>query len=212
MSKKILCTVLAILMLFCACGRADIDEGPATIQQETEQSVEKIHGKIEKPIQQEINEKPQKAPTVESKKDAPQKEEIKPDIKGPAKEEKPEAEEKPIEPEQKHKIVSIRICGDENVGQILAKTSIPWEEGMTAFSVLQKVTREHGIQMEFSGGETNAYIEGIANLYEFDSGPLSGWMYRVNGKAVQKSSSACSLSPDDFVEWLYTLNMGKDLD
>lgn len=27
----------------------------------------------------------------------------------------------------------------------------------------------------------SAYIEGIGNLYEFDCGNLSGWMYSVNG-------------------------------
>lgn len=26
----------------------------------------------------------------------------------------------------------------------------------------------------------SAYIEGINNLYEFDCGSLSGWMYKVN--------------------------------
>ena len=27
----------------------------------------------------------------------------------------------------------------------------------------------------------SVYIEGINNLYEFDCGELSGWMYKVNG-------------------------------
>lgn len=31
----------------------------------------------------------------------------------------------------------------------------------------------------------SAYIEGINNLYEFDCGELSGWMYKVNGLVPQ---------------------------
>ena len=51
------------------------------------------------------------------------------------------------------------------------------------FNVLQREMRKAGIHMEFEDTPmyNSAYIEGINNLYEFDCGELSGWMYKVNG-------------------------------
>ena len=68
-----------------------------------------------------------------------------------------------------------------------------------------------GSPMEFSGSGASDYVEGIANLYEFDEGATSGWVYRVNGTLVSKSAGACVLHPGDRIEWIYTLNLGKDL-
>ena len=57
-------------------------------------------------------------------------------------------------------------------------------EGESVFDVLKRVCRENKIHMEFSETPVyqSAYIEGIGNLYEFDCGEGSGWMYRVNGE------------------------------
>ena len=67
--------------------------------------------------------------------------------------------------------------------------------------------------MEFS--ETplygSTYIEGIGNLYEFDCGALSGWMYRVNGTFPNYGCSSYILSDGDVVEWVYTCDLGKDV-
>ena len=57
----------------------------------------------------------------------------------------------------------------------------------------------------------SAYIEGIGNLYEFDAGELSGWIYRVNGKIMSVGCSQYKLKNGDKIEFLYTCNMGKDL-
>ncbi len=50
------------------------------------------------------------------------------------------------------------------------------------FNVLQREMKKAGIQMEFENTPmyNSAYIEGINNLYEFDVGELSGWMYKVD--------------------------------
>ena len=57
----------------------------------------------------------------------------------------------------------------------------------------------------------SAYIEGIANLYEFDCGELSGWMYRVNGWFPNYGCSRYVLQDGDTVEWLYTCDLGEDV-
>jgi pyruvate/2-oxoglutarate dehydrogenase complex dihydrolipoamide acyltransferase (E2) component len=68
-------------------------------------------------------------------------------------------------------------------GVILAPVKAEFTAGESVFDVLQRVCRENGIQMEstVSPAYNTAYIEGIANLYEFDAGETSGWMYSVSG-------------------------------
>ena len=99
-------------------------------------------------------------------------------------------------------------------GVILAPTTVELQEKDTAFSVLQRVCRAQGIPMEasFTPLEHSAYVEGIGNLYEFDCGPQSGWMYRVNGIYPNFSASACTLSGGDTVEFRYTCDLGADID
>ncbi|AHV95846.1 DUF4430 domain-containing protein [Paenibacillus sabinae] len=103
------------------------------------------------------------------------------------------------------------IVGDDELGTILPPTTATVEEGDSALDVLKRITRQHKIQMEYRGAKAAGYVEGIANLYEMDRGAESGWMYRVNGKFPSESAGAYKLKPGDTVEWLYTLDMGKDL-
>jgi hypothetical protein len=56
-----------------------------------------------------------------------------------------------------------------------------------------------------------AYVEAIQNLYEFDCGELSGWMYRVNGVFPNYGCSRYTLKAGDVVEWLYTCDLGRDI-
>lgn len=98
-------------------------------------------------------------------------------------------------------------------GVILAPEEVPFEEGETVFDLLQRQTRAHGIHMEatFTPGYGSSYVEGIANLYEFDCGQQSGWVYLVNGVSPSYGSSQYLLSPGDVVEWAYTCDMGHDV-
>ena len=83
--------------------------------------------------------------------------------------------------------------------------------GETVFDVLQRVTTENGVALSYRQTEYGTYIDGIAGVYEFDRGPLSGWMYRVNGVFPSYSAANYTLSPNDSVEWIYTLDLGKDI-
>ena len=83
----------------------------------------------------------------------------------------------------------------------------------TVFDVLNTVCRNNGVHMEFSFTpvyESN-YIEGINYLYEFDGGPLSGWMYKVNGWFPNYGCSSYYLRDGDVIEWVYTCDLGKDV-
>ncbi|MBQ7566790.1 MAG: DUF4430 domain-containing protein [Oscillospiraceae bacterium] len=98
-------------------------------------------------------------------------------------------------------------------GVLLGATAVPFTEGETVFDVLLRVCREHGLHMEYADTPLygSAYIEGIGNLYEFDVGELSGWMYRVNGTFPNYGCSKYTLSDGDVIEWVYTCDLGADV-
>lgn len=98
-------------------------------------------------------------------------------------------------------------------GVLFPETEVVFYEGESVFHVLQREMKKSRIHMEFvnTPGYQSAYIEGIGNLYEFDCGGLSGWMYRVNGQAPGYGSSRYQLTDGDVVEWLYTCDLGRDV-
>jgi len=98
-------------------------------------------------------------------------------------------------------------------GVILAEMTVVFYEGESVFDVLQRVCKENKIHMEASWTPiyNSAYIEGIHNLYEFDCGALSGWMYKVNGWYPNYGCSRYQLLDGDVVEWRYTCDLGNDI-
>ena len=98
-------------------------------------------------------------------------------------------------------------------GVILVPTKVTFHEGESVFDVLQRVCKEKGIHLESSWTPiyNSAYIEGIHNLYEFDCGELSGWMYRVDGWYPNYGCSRYQLADGEVVEWRYTCDLGSDV-
>ena len=98
-------------------------------------------------------------------------------------------------------------------GCILPETECTFSDGDTVFELLKSICRERKIHFEFT--ETplyhSAYLEGIANLYEFDCGSLSGWMYAVNGVYPPLGCSRYPLSAGDRVVIRYTCTLGEDI-
>ena len=98
-------------------------------------------------------------------------------------------------------------------GVILAEKTVTFYEGENVFQLLRREAKANKIHMEFE--ETpiynSAYIEGIHNLYEFDCGELSGWMYSVNGWYPNYGCSRYQLKEGDQVEWIYTCDLGRDI-
>jgi hypothetical protein len=98
-------------------------------------------------------------------------------------------------------------------GIIFPAAAVTFYEGESVFNVLQREMKKNKIHMEFENTPmyNSAYIEGINNLYEFDVGELSGWMYKVNGWFPNYGCSRCQLKDGDVVEWLYTCDLGRDI-
>ncbi len=98
-------------------------------------------------------------------------------------------------------------------GQILY-TTVDFTEGETAFDVVQRACSNSGIAIEYSWNPMygSSYVEGINNIYEFDCGEQSGWMYKVNGWFPNYGSSSYVLSDGDTVSWVYTCTgLGADV-
>jgi hypothetical protein len=98
-------------------------------------------------------------------------------------------------------------------GVIYAKKRVSFSKGESVFDILKRETRAGNIHMEFVNTPVynSAYIEGIANIYEFDCGSLSGWMYNVNGWYPNYGCSRYEVQEGDAIEWRYTCDLGRDL-
>ena len=98
-------------------------------------------------------------------------------------------------------------------GWILKPMTVTFYEGESVFNILQRTCKQQKIHMEFENTPiyNSAYIEGINNLYEFDVGNTSGWMYKVNGWFPNYGCSRYQLKDGDVIEWVYTCDLGKDV-
>lgn len=98
-------------------------------------------------------------------------------------------------------------------GWILKPTVVSFTSGQSVHDVLQKVCQDNGIQMDstFSAVYNSAYVRGINQLYEFNGGELSGWMYNVNGWFPNYGCSQYAVKSGDIINWVYTCDLGKDV-
>jgi len=98
-------------------------------------------------------------------------------------------------------------------GWILSSTTVSFTEGESVFDILQRVCQQEGIQMESKWVPlyNSAYIEGINNLYEFDVGENSGWMYSVNGWFPNYGCSRYCVKSGNTIAFVYTCDLGNDV-
>ncbi|WP_153733078.1 DUF4430 domain-containing protein [Sporosarcina obsidiansis] len=164
---------------------------------------EKQPTKVEKPAPKPT-EKPVAKPTEKPASKPTEKPAVKPDPKPT-----PPAVEKPAAPAKSKIVYSIVISPSEVP---LPPTEMEIQDGDTVLAALIEITKKHKVQMDYRGGQgATAYVEGMANVYEFDRGQGSGWMYRVNGIFPDRGAGVVPLMDGDQVEWLYTTNLGVDL-
>lgn len=98
-------------------------------------------------------------------------------------------------------------------GIIMKPRRVLFYEGESVFDILLRETKKESIQMEYRATPmyNSNYIEGIHNLYEFDCGELSGWMYKVNGWYPNYGCSRYLLKDGDVVDWRFTCDLGRDV-
>ena len=99
-------------------------------------------------------------------------------------------------------------------GMILKEVTVSFSQRETVFEILKRVCENAGIQIEYSWNALydSYYVEGINHLYEFDCGPESGWMYRVNDGFPNYGSSSYTVQDGDTILWIYTCaGLGTDV-
>lgn len=104
-------------------------------------------------------------------------------------------------------------CMVPSDGVIYKRRRAVYYEGESVYNVLSREMARNRIHMdfEFTPMYNSVYIKGIHNLYEFDCGALSGWMYKVNGWFPNYGCSRYLLKPGDNIEWEYTCDLGRDV-
>ncbi len=110
--------------------------------------------------------------------------------------------------EQVADTVQLSVTGDGG-REMYPATPVEIEAGETAFSVLLKTLGPD--QVIYTGSGSTLYVRAIGGLAEFDRGPLSGWMYRVNEEFPPHSAGVHPLTKGDVVEWVYTTDGGGDV-
>ena len=98
-------------------------------------------------------------------------------------------------------------------GIMLATTEVEFAGGESVFDVFRKTLREEKLHFEYvdASAYDSVYIEGIGNIYEFDCGPQSGWMFSVNDVYPGLGCSAYTLADGDVIVFSYTCDLGADL-
>ena len=88
---------------------------------------------------------------------------------------------------------------------IIFSSEVGFNEGESVFDVISRNLKDSKIQFEYKStpGTGSVYIEGINNIYEFDAGEMSGWLFEVNGEMPLDSISDCKLNSGDNVRVYY---------
>jgi len=104
--------------------------------------------------------------------------------------------------------VAFKIIGKG--GEIILEVWVEYQENLSVAELSEKICRAKEIPFVTSGIGAMRYVKGINNLFEFDEGPESGWIYAVNGKIMGMSSGSYIIQAGDNLIWRYTLDLGKD--
>lgn len=96
--------------------------------------------------------------------------------------------------------VSIKVIG---INTTMMQGNIEVNSASTAYSVLRELAKQNGKSISTKGFGSTVYVSGIDGLKEFDHGPSSGWMYKVNGIPPNIGAGAYRLKAGDQVIWYY---------
>ena len=96
--------------------------------------------------------------------------------------------------------VSVQVIG---VNSTMMQGNIEVNSSSTAYSVLRELARQNSKSISTKGFGSTVYVSGIDGLKEFDHGPSSGWMYKVNGTPPNIGAGAYRLKAGDQVIWYY---------
>lgn len=96
--------------------------------------------------------------------------------------------------------VSIKVI---SINTTMMQGNIEVNSSSTAYSVLRELAKQNGKSISTKGFGSTVYVSGIDGLKEFDHGPSSGWMYKVNGTPPNIGAGAYKVKAGDTVIWYY---------
>ena len=112
------------------------------------------------------------------------------------KQEAAETQSQPVKQEPIEEQIHVTITG---INENFYNSDMTLKEGATAYSILSQT----GLSYKKTGFGSATYVRAINGLAEKDHGPLSGWMYKVNGVAPNISAGGYKLKKGDQVVWYY---------
>ena len=99
---------------------------------------------------------------------------------------------------EKEKTITVNVKV-EGVHTVMMSGEVELAKNASVYDALLKLASKNNKKVSVS----SSYITGIGDLCEKDYGPLSGWMYKVNGTSPQKGAGSYKLSNSDQVLWYY---------
>jgi len=98
-------------------------------------------------------------------------------------------------------------------GVLMTARPVSFTPGESVYDVLTRECRANGVPVDSSNTPlyNSPYVKGIGNLYEFDAGPTSGWLFSVNGSFPSMSCGQAKPGDGDVIAWRYTCNLGADI-
>ena len=82
---------------------------------------------------------------------------------------------------------------------VLFSGDVAFASGEDLLSVMQRAMREEKLPLVFEGG----FISAIGGLAPGGAGPMSGWMFTVNGEMPMEGCDKIILQDGDVIEWTY---------
>ncbi|MGL4738534.1 MAG: DUF4430 domain-containing protein [Cellulosilyticaceae bacterium] len=107
--------------------------------------------------------------------------------------------------------IKVKVLGAGGKSVLVPEMSVKLEGEHSVFDASVDAFKKVKVQYDYSGVGNKVYIKAIDNLYQYEKGPQSGWLYKVNGEVPDEGPGMYTLKQGDIIEWVYTTNLGKDV-
>lgn len=182
--------------------KKDISKKEETKQIESQEKSKKTDTKLSDSSSKQETKK-QETKKIETKSSSTKQETKKTETNNSSSKQETSAPQQVEPPKQETPIkqtVSVQVIG---VNSTMMQGNIEVNSSSTAYSVLRELAKQNGKSISTKGFGSTVYVSGIDGLKEFDHGPSSGWMYKVNGTPPNIGAGAYRLKAGDQVIWYY---------
>lgn len=110
-----------------------------------------------------------------------------------------------------HYSATVEVLGPRGSYILMPATTVSINKDFTVLST--SLDSFNANQLDFQTGSTgdDTYITSIGGLDQQSSGPLSGWLYKVNDVFIDGSPATYEVTPGDRITWIFTTDLGKDV-